>query len=129
MKLWQLRRAAPWRSRTVRGRRAQAVAPVHYNLFVEGTSDAPHIGDFRGFAHAVVVGERSGAADASYLVVDPGKPAPVWVRSDEVTSLQRPAHRGSAMRRDANDAPARGEAPFATDHLDAIHNAPTPESR
>jgi len=72
--------------RSRRPRRAPVLAAIDRDLYLEGHSDHPGIGAFRGFALATAV--PPDAADdprrARYLVDDPRKPAPVWVEGGEV---------------------------------------------
>jgi DNA invertase Pin-like site-specific DNA recombinase/peptidoglycan hydrolase-like protein with peptidoglycan-binding domain len=74
-----------------RGRRrpdgaAPALAAIDRDLYLEGTSERPGIGSFRGFALATAM--PPDAADdprrARYLVDDPRKPAPIWVHGAEI---------------------------------------------
>ena len=62
------------------------LAAINRDLYLEGTSDRPGIGSFRGFALATAV--PPDAADdprrARYLVDDPRKPAPIWVEGAEI---------------------------------------------
>jgi DNA invertase Pin-like site-specific DNA recombinase len=64
------------------------VAPTGHDLFVEGHSDDEDIGEFRGRVVATAVttepGDGPGSPDRQLLVEDVRKPAPVWVRSDEI---------------------------------------------
>ena len=95
MRPWPWQPSAAWRLRRGRDRNSTAtptVAPVHYSVFVEAKSEAPEIGEFRGFAHAIVLDEHKfrGDAEGSYLVVDPSKSEPIWVRFDEITAMRGP---------------------------------------
>jgi DNA invertase Pin-like site-specific DNA recombinase len=74
-----------------RGRRAPEddsplLAAIDRDLYLEGTSERPGVGSFRGFALATAV--PPGATDdprrARYLVDDPRKPAPIWVEGADV---------------------------------------------
>src|SRR4051794_5943882 len=74
-----------------RGRRragdgAPVLAAIDRDLYLEGTSDRPGVGAFRGFALATAV--PPGAGDdprrARYLVDDPRKSVPIWVEGSEV---------------------------------------------
>lgn len=73
----------------LRGRRSDRglqLAPIHGELYVEGESERPEVGSFRGLAVATAV-PYGGADDprrARYLVDDPLKPAPVWVTGGDV---------------------------------------------
>jgi hypothetical protein len=80
--------------------------PVSSDLHVEGVSDAPGVGEFRGpvlaiglrgsdpvAAAATAEGEREaeqegflGWGTTYFLVADPGKPAPVWVAKHDITA-------------------------------------------
>jgi len=72
--------------RSRRPRAAPVLAAIDRDLYLEGHSDHPGIGAFRGFALATAVPHD--AADdprrARYLVDDPRKPAPVWVEGGDV---------------------------------------------
>jgi len=72
--------------RSRRPRSAPVLAAIDRDLYLEGHSDHPGIGAFRGFALATAV--PPDAADdprrARYLVDDPRKPAPVWVEGADV---------------------------------------------
>jgi DNA invertase Pin-like site-specific DNA recombinase/peptidoglycan hydrolase-like protein with peptidoglycan-binding domain len=74
------------RGRRRPGEGAPVLATIDRDLYLEGTSDRPGVGAFRGFALATAV--PPDAADdprrARYLVDDPRKPAPVWVDGDEI---------------------------------------------
>lgn len=65
---------------------APMLATITRDLYLEGTSDRPGTGSFRGFALATAV--PPDAADdprrARYLVDDPRKPAPIWVEGAEI---------------------------------------------
>ena len=72
--------------RSRRPRSAPVLAAIDRDLYLEGHSDHPGIGAFRGFALATAV-PPGGADDprrARYLVDDPRKPAPVWVEGGDV---------------------------------------------
>jgi DNA invertase Pin-like site-specific DNA recombinase/peptidoglycan hydrolase-like protein with peptidoglycan-binding domain len=62
------------------------LAAIDRDLYLEGTSDRPDVGAFRGFALATAVPADGGddAGRVRYLVDDPRKPAPVWVRGADV---------------------------------------------
>jgi peptidoglycan hydrolase-like protein with peptidoglycan-binding domain len=62
------------------------LAPIDRDLYLEGHSDESDVGSFRGFALATAV-PRDGTGNAQntrYLVDDPHKPVPVWVRGGDV---------------------------------------------
>ena len=65
-----------------------AVVPLSRDLYLEGHSDHEDVGDFRGYALATTVtslpGEDPDRGSTWFLVDDEGKPAPVWIRDDEV---------------------------------------------
>jgi DNA invertase Pin-like site-specific DNA recombinase len=65
---------------------APAVAAIDRDLYLEGRSDRPEVGAFRGFALATAVspGAMEDPREARYLVDDPRKPAPVWIRGGEI---------------------------------------------
>ena len=64
----------------------RTVAPLSHELYLEGHSAEEGVADFRGHAIATsVTGEPGEAPDSTwYLVDDKRKPAPVWVRDDDV---------------------------------------------
>jgi DNA invertase Pin-like site-specific DNA recombinase len=80
-----LRRTGP------RPRAAAAVAPLAHELYVEGRSGHDDVAGFRGQALATTVagepGDDPSRGQTWYLVDDARKPAPVWVREDEVRRL------------------------------------------
>jgi DNA invertase Pin-like site-specific DNA recombinase len=65
---------------------------IDRDLYLEGDSERPEVGAFRGFALATAV--VPDAADdphrMRYLIDDPRKPAPVWVNADEIS--RSPSH-------------------------------------
>jgi DNA invertase Pin-like site-specific DNA recombinase len=67
---------------------APTVAPLSYELYLEGRSDDESVGDFRGNAIAARLADQAGEVprlgQTWYLVDDKRKPAPVWVRDDDV---------------------------------------------
>jgi DNA invertase Pin-like site-specific DNA recombinase/peptidoglycan hydrolase-like protein with peptidoglycan-binding domain len=73
-----------------RRREAPSVlAPIGPDIFVEGRSENPNIGEFSGHALAAMVlgggsGEEPEDEDTRYLVDDARKPTPIWVRGSEV---------------------------------------------
>jgi peptidoglycan hydrolase-like protein with peptidoglycan-binding domain/DNA invertase Pin-like site-specific DNA recombinase len=76
-------------STLLRGRRTARglqLAPIHGELYVEGESERPEVGSFRGLAVATAVpyGDEDDPRRARYLVDDPLKPAPVWVTGGDV---------------------------------------------
>jgi DNA invertase Pin-like site-specific DNA recombinase len=79
------------RSQRRSGRRpgeAGAIAPLAHDLYLEGRSADERVADFRGHAFAATVAGEPGADPGQgqtwYLVDDVRKPAPVWVREDDV---------------------------------------------
>ena len=82
-----------------RPRGAAVLAAIHRDLYLEGHSDHPGIGAFRGFALATAV--PPDAADdprrARYLVDDPRKPAPVWVEGSDVDRSPSPLGPGEPV--------------------------------
>ncbi len=78
--------------------------PLSRPLYVEGQSEVPAVGEFRGevvaiglrgsdpVAEAVPTGQESrpepeallGWGETYFLVADSGKPSPVWVAKDDV---------------------------------------------
>ena len=89
--------------RSRRPRSAPVLAAIDRDLYLEGHSDHPGIGAFRGFALATAV--PPDAADdprrARYLVDDPRKPAPVWVEGGDVDrspSQLAPGRAGHRLR-------------------------------
>jgi DNA invertase Pin-like site-specific DNA recombinase/peptidoglycan hydrolase-like protein with peptidoglycan-binding domain len=78
-------------SRRRSGRRegdAAAIAPLTHELYLEGRSADEGVADFRGQAFATTVagepGDDPSQGQTWYLVDDVRKPAPVWVREDDV---------------------------------------------
>ncbi|MEA2384081.1 MAG: hypothetical protein QOH72_4052 [Solirubrobacteraceae bacterium] len=71
---------------------APLLAAIDRDLYLEGTSDRPEIGSFRGFALATAVPPDTPGDPrrARYLVDDPRKPAPVWVEGAEIR--RSPSH-------------------------------------
>jgi DNA invertase Pin-like site-specific DNA recombinase len=65
---------------------APVLAAIDRDLYLEGESERAEVGSFRGFALATAVAgdDAQDPAQARYLVDDPRKPAPVWVRGDEI---------------------------------------------
>jgi len=59
---------------------------IRDELYLQGRSEDERIGEFRGLAVAMKrdADTSEGAAEMRYLVEDPGKPAPVWVRERDV---------------------------------------------
>ena len=77
----------------LRRRRRHTVTTIDHELFAEGHSRRNGVGAFSGFVHAMAArrakrGEEP--EDVMYLVSDPRKPAPFWVRLDEISSLTNP---------------------------------------
>jgi DNA invertase Pin-like site-specific DNA recombinase/peptidoglycan hydrolase-like protein with peptidoglycan-binding domain len=74
------------RDRTPDG--AAPIAPLAHELYLEGRSADERVADFRGNALAATVaappGEAPGNGHTWYLVDDARKPAPVWVRDEDV---------------------------------------------
>jgi DNA invertase Pin-like site-specific DNA recombinase/peptidoglycan hydrolase-like protein with peptidoglycan-binding domain len=62
------------------------VVPIAGELFLEGYSDQSDLGSFRGFALATTVpaDARGDPRRTRFLISDPRKPAPVWVRSSDI---------------------------------------------
>jgi DNA invertase Pin-like site-specific DNA recombinase len=64
------------------------IAPLSHELYLEGRSADERVADFRGNALATTVATPPGEAPANgqtwYLVDDLRKPAPVWVRDEDV---------------------------------------------
>ena len=67
---------------------AAAIAPLAHELYLEGRSADEAVADFRGHAFAASVAHEPGQdpnqGETWYLVDDTRKPAPVWVREDDV---------------------------------------------
>jgi DNA invertase Pin-like site-specific DNA recombinase/peptidoglycan hydrolase-like protein with peptidoglycan-binding domain len=74
------------------GRRSRTggptVAPLSQDLYLEGHSSNDEVADFRGRAIAASMASEPGEGPENgktwYLVDDPRKPAPVWVRNEDV---------------------------------------------
>ena len=65
-------------------RHTPILAPINRDLFLEGRSEDEHVGDFRGQALATRLHAEEEPDTTSYLVDDVRKPAPVWVRGEDV---------------------------------------------
>ena len=80
--------ASTLRRRERRPTAAAPIAPLAHELYLEGRSADERVADFRGNALATTVaappGEAPGDGQTWYLVDDVRKPAPVWVRDDDV---------------------------------------------
>jgi DNA invertase Pin-like site-specific DNA recombinase len=65
---------------------AGAVVSIDRDLYLEGESERPGVGAFRGFALATSVpgGDDPDPGRVRYLIDDPRRAAPVWVQGDEV---------------------------------------------
>ena len=83
--LWPMARGARQKRRP---QPAPAVAPIARDLYLEGYSEDPRVGDFRGHALAATIPEAQDdepePEGTSYLVDDVRKPAPVWVSGSDV---------------------------------------------
>jgi len=65
---------------------APLLSAIDRDLYVEGRSERPEVGAFRGFALATAI-PRDAEDDprrVRYLVDDPRKPAPVWIHGAEI---------------------------------------------
>ena len=78
-----------------------AIVPLAHELYLEGRSADEGIGRFRGRALATTVVARPGNDPSQgrtwYLLDDPRKPAPVWVRQDDVQRLPSGLQPGDAV--------------------------------
>jgi DNA invertase Pin-like site-specific DNA recombinase/peptidoglycan hydrolase-like protein with peptidoglycan-binding domain len=72
--------------RTRRVHEGAALVGVPRDLYLEGHSTDGRVGTFRGYALATQVPSSGGGGttEERYLVDDPRKPAPVWVRRSEI---------------------------------------------
>jgi peptidoglycan hydrolase-like protein with peptidoglycan-binding domain len=72
--------------RSRRGDPPARLVSIDRDLYLEGESADRHIGQFAGVALAATLpsGPGDGGSAARYLVDDPRKPAPVWVRGCDV---------------------------------------------
>jgi peptidoglycan hydrolase-like protein with peptidoglycan-binding domain len=73
--------------------RSPDIVPIGRDLYLEGESDDPGVGAFAGYALATAVPAGHGGTPsegARFLVHDPRKPAPVWVRQTEVKHTPAP---------------------------------------
>jgi peptidoglycan hydrolase-like protein with peptidoglycan-binding domain len=74
---------------TRRRRRSETtIVPIDRDVYLEGRSSAPDVADVRGLAIAAAVEPTTGPDDSvvvSYLVDDPRRPAPVWVRAEDMS--------------------------------------------
>jgi peptidoglycan hydrolase-like protein with peptidoglycan-binding domain len=75
--------------RFVRKDRSPDLVPIGRDLYLEGESDDEQVGTFSGHALATALPGRRGASEARFLIDDPRKPAPVWVRSSELRRSPR----------------------------------------
>jgi DNA invertase Pin-like site-specific DNA recombinase/peptidoglycan hydrolase-like protein with peptidoglycan-binding domain len=80
--------ASTLRRRDRRPEGTAPIAPLAHELYLEGHSSDERVADFRGNALATTLstppGEPPGSGDTWYLVDDVRKPAPVWVRDEDV---------------------------------------------
>jgi peptidoglycan hydrolase-like protein with peptidoglycan-binding domain/DNA invertase Pin-like site-specific DNA recombinase len=76
------------RGRRSGGESAPAITPIGREVYVEGRSEDPDVGEFRGHALAAALSDAPDDEPApertSYLVDDVGKPAPLWVRGTDI---------------------------------------------
>jgi peptidoglycan hydrolase-like protein with peptidoglycan-binding domain len=72
--------------RSRRGDPPAGLVSIDRDLYLEGESDDEQVGEFHGYALATALpaDKRAGQDEARYLVDDPRKPAPVWVRGSDV---------------------------------------------
>jgi peptidoglycan hydrolase-like protein with peptidoglycan-binding domain/DNA invertase Pin-like site-specific DNA recombinase len=67
---------------------APAITPIGRDVYVEGRSEDPDVGEFRGHALAAALSDAPDDEPApertSYLVDDIRKPAPLWVRGSDI---------------------------------------------
>jgi DNA invertase Pin-like site-specific DNA recombinase/peptidoglycan hydrolase-like protein with peptidoglycan-binding domain len=98
-----------------------AFAPIARDLYLEGSSDDPSVGEFRGHALAATMSDQPGdypaPEETSYLVDDTRKAAPIWVRGADIKRSTSRLPSGSAVigyvtvsadgPRSEADAPAR----------------------
>jgi peptidoglycan hydrolase-like protein with peptidoglycan-binding domain len=71
-----------------RGKSDATLVPIRRDLCVEGYVFDADVGAFRGFAIAAELTRTGGPEDhvvVRYLVDDPQKPAPIWVRAEDVS--------------------------------------------
>jgi DNA invertase Pin-like site-specific DNA recombinase len=93
-----------------------AMLPIGRELFLEGHSEHPTVGAFRGIALGAAVPPRASddPGQTRYLIDDPRKPAPVWVRGSEIRRSPSRLAEGEAVigyvAADAN--PAREQQAF-----------------
>ena len=114
--LWSLARARPRH----RPGGIPALAPIGREVYLEGHSDEPGVGDFRGYALAAsireVPGEERMPERTSYLVDDVRKAAPIWVRGTDIRRSTSGLPKGSpvigyvTVAADATRAAADGPA-------------------
>jgi peptidoglycan hydrolase-like protein with peptidoglycan-binding domain len=98
-------------ARAQRGPDVATLVGVPRDLYLEGRSSDERVGAFRGFALATALpaGRPGDGAEERYLVDDPRKPAPVWVRRSEIRSSPCELTRGPRVLRSvtADDHAAR----------------------
>ena len=99
--------------------------PVRENLWLEGKSRNPSIGDVRGFALASVLTRQGEAQEALYLVHDPDKPEPVWIRQSDVALWSGRAT--GAEQASGNGLRATAAAPLS-ESAPGREDAPAPEA-
>ena len=127
-------RGAARRRLIARMRRGQARAgavpvPVRANLWLEGKSRNPSIGDVRGFALTSVLVQHGEAQEALCLVHDLFRSEPVWIRQSDVASSGGARDAGRAGDEAPHAPPAH--APVAvpsTEGGPAPADAPAPEA-
>ncbi len=78
-----------------------AFTPIARELYLEGRSADPKVGEFRGHALAATISERPGKDPTpertSYLVDDTRKTAPVWVRGEDIERSTSRLSSGAAV--------------------------------
>ena len=106
--------------------RAGAVpVPERANLWLEGKSRNPSIGEVRGFALASVLRQQGDAQEALYLVHDAARPEPVWIRQSDLTNW---GGRATDAEQASADAPQPTAAAPLNEGAPAVADAPAPEA-
>jgi DNA invertase Pin-like site-specific DNA recombinase/peptidoglycan hydrolase-like protein with peptidoglycan-binding domain len=113
--LWSLARTRPRH----RPGGIPALAPIGREVYLEGHSDDPGVGDFRGYALAAAIrevpGEERVPERTSYLVDDARKAAPIWVRGSDIRRSTSGLPKGALVigyvTVAANATPAAADAP------------------
>lgn len=98
------------RNRTADSQGELSSLPMRQNVFLQGVSTDSAIGSFAGFALASVSSGDGDGVQVLYLLDDPSKPRPVWVRRNDVhngpLAPVPPGHGPSVLRLATDSRPA-----------------------